>query len=112
MIASVGNSRFLSEAIDPTRHAESLAMQIDGRVAENTLQQTVLFTIASLALGTRVPVQHLQVLWALAIVFVLARVCFWIGYRINPLYRAAGMSATVYLNLGMIVYVLLRTFSA
>ncbi len=109
MIAAVGNSRFQSEAIDPTRHAESQAMQIDGRVVENTLQQNFLFAIASLALSTVVPVQDLQILWALAIVFVIARTGFWIGYRINPLYRAPGMSATAYMNLGMIAYVLFRT---
>jgi len=111
MIATVGNSRFLSEAIDPTRHAESRSMEIDGRVVDNTLQQNFLFAIASLALSTVAPSQHLQVVWACAIVFVLARACFWVGYRLNPLYRAPGMAATAYMNLGMIAYVLSRTFS-
>ena len=67
--------------------------------------------IASLALSTVAPSQHLQVVWACAIVFVLARACFWVGYRLNPLYRAPGMAATAYMNLGMIAYVLFRTFS-
>jgi hypothetical protein len=106
MIATVGNSRFLSEAIDPTRHAESLAMQIDGRVIDNTLQQNFVFAVALLALSTVVPVHSLQVVWACTIVFVVARFAFWLGYRLNPLYRAPGMSATAYLNLGMILYVL------
>ena len=110
MIATVGNSRFLSEAIDPTRHAESRSMEIDGRVVDNTLQQNFIFAIASLTLSTIVPLQHLQIVWACAIVFVVARACFWIGYRFNPLYRAPGMSATAYMNLGMISYVLFRTF--
>ena len=106
MIATVGNSRFLSNAIDPTRRAESPSMQIDGRVADNTLQQNFVFAVASLALSTVVPVHSLQVLWACAIVFVVARFLFWFGYRLNPLYRAPGMSATAYMNLGMILYVL------
>ena len=110
MLVSIGNSRFLSEAIDPTRHAESRSMQIDGRVADNTLQQNFVFAVASLALSTVVPLQHLQVVWACAIVFVAARVVFWLGYRLNPLYRAPGMSATAYMNLGMILYVLFCTF--
>jgi hypothetical protein len=109
MIATVGNSRFLSEAIDPTRHAESRTMEIDGRVADNTLQQNFVFAVASLALGAVVPLRHLQVVWACAIVFVVARAVFWLGYRINPLYRAPGMAATAYMNLGMILYVLYRT---
>ena len=110
MLITVGNSRFLSEAIDPTRHAESRSMEIDGRVADNTLQQNFVFAIASLALSTIVPLKHLQVVWACAIVFVVARAVFWLGYRINPLYRAPGMSSTAYMNLGMILYVLFSIF--
>jgi hypothetical protein len=109
MLATVGNSRFLSEAIDPTRHVESRSMEIDGRVADNTLQQNFVFAITSLALSTTVPLQHLQIVWACAIVFVVARVIFWLGYRLNPLYRAPGMAATGYMNLGMILYLLFCT---
>jgi hypothetical protein len=111
MLITVGNSRFLSDAIDPTRRAESQSMEIDGRVAANTLEQNFGFAVASLALSTLVPLPHLQVVWACAIVFVVGRIAFWIGYRMNPLYRAPGMSATAYLNLGIILYVLYRVFS-
>jgi hypothetical protein len=110
MLAAVGNARFLSQAIDPTKHAESRSMEIDGRVADNTLQQNFIFAIASLTLSTAVPLTHLQIIWACAIVFVAARAGFWLGYRLNPLYRAPGMSATAYMNLGMIAYLLFRTF--
>ena len=110
MLAAVSNARFLSQAIDPTKHSESRSMEIDGRVADNTLQQTFIFAIASLSLSTAVPLAHLQIVWACAIVFVAARAGFWVGYRLNPLYRAPGMSATAYMNLGMIAYVLFRTF--
>jgi hypothetical protein len=39
MLAAIGNARFASDAIDPTAHKESPAMVVDGRVADNTLQQ-------------------------------------------------------------------------
>jgi MAPEG family len=110
MFIAVGNARFMSEAIDPTKRAESRSMEIGGRVADNTLQQNFVFAIASLTLSTIVPMQYLQVVWACAIVFVVARAGFWLGYRLNPLYRAPGMSATAYMNLGMIGYILYRTF--
>jgi hypothetical protein len=110
MFVAIGNSRFLSDAIDPTRRAESRSMEIDGRVADNTLQQNFMFVVATLALSTIVPLPHLQVVWACAIVFVVARAAFWLGYRINPLYRAPGMSATAYMNLGIILYVLFHQF--
>jgi len=102
MIITVANSRFLSDAIDPTRHAESATMEIDGRVVDNTLQQNFVFAIASLAMSTLAPIHNLQVVWACTIVFVVARSAFWIGYRIHPLYRAFGFAATFYLNLGLL----------
>ena len=110
MLITVGNSRFLSEAIDPTRRAESRSMEIDGRVADNTLQQNFVFAVASLALSTIVPLPS-AIVWACTIVFVAARAVFWLGYRLNPLYRAPGMSATAYMNLGMILYLLFRIFA-
>ena len=111
MIITIANKRFLSDAIDPTRRAESAEMDIDGRVTENTLQQNFVFAIASLAVSTLVQLQNLQVVWACSIVFVVARSVFWIGYRWHPLYRAPGMSSTAYMNLGMILYVLYRVFT-
>jgi len=39
-----------------------------------------------------------------AIVFVIARMAFWIGYRIRPLYRAAGFASTFYLNVILFGY--------
>jgi hypothetical protein len=110
MIASVGNSRFLSDAIDPLRNAESRSMQIDGRVVDNTLQQGFIFAVASFALSTVVPLSHLQVVYACAIVFIVARTVFWVGYRRHPLFRAPGMAATAYMNLGMILYTLSGMF--
>jgi hypothetical protein len=111
MIITIANSRFLSDAIDPTRRAESRSMQIDGRVVDNTLQQNFVFAVTSLAVSTFVPFHNLQVVWACAIVFIVARCAFWLGYRINPLYRAPGMSATAYLNLGMILYGVYSAFA-
>ena len=106
MLITVSDERFFSTAIDPTRHAESAKMEIDGHVADNTLQQNFVFAVASLALCTIVAYEQLQVVWACAFVFVIARCVFWAGYRINPLYRAPGMSATAYMNLAIILYVL------
>lgn len=104
MLITVGNSRFLSDAIDPMRHAETTSMEIDGRVAENTLQQNFVFLVVTLAVSTLVPFEYLQVIWASAIWFVVARCIFWLGYRTNPLYRAPGMSGTAYMNLFLILY--------
>lgn len=103
MLAAVGNARFKSEAIDPTRGAEDRKTIVDGRVADNTTQQYVLFLAGSLGLAAGLPPERMTAIGAAAIVFVVARICFWIGYRIDPLYRAFGFSSTAYLNLGLLV---------
>jgi hypothetical protein len=100
MIVAVGNQRFLSEAIDPTLHKENQRMVVDGRVADNTTQQFLLFATATF--GLSVNVGDLRVIDAAAIVFVVARLAFWVGYRVHPLYRAFGFASTVYLNLGLL----------
>ena len=102
MIVAIGNARALGPAIDPTLGAESRAMQINGRVADNTLQQYAIFLVATLALAAALPPANVGVIAAAAIVFIVARLAFWIGYRIHPLYRAPGFAATAYLNLGLL----------
>jgi hypothetical protein len=106
MIVSVGNSRFLSSAINPLNHKETSGQEIDGRVADNTLQQNFIFLVGTLGLSTVLSTEWLQALVALAVVFVCARIAFWVGYRIHPLYRAFGMAATGYMNLGILFYTL------
>ena len=103
MLAAVGNARFKSAAIDPTRGAEDRATIVNGRVADNTTQQFVLFLAGSLGLAASLPPELMGIILAAAIVFVVARLCFWIGYRIDPLYRAFGFASTAYLNLGLLV---------
>jgi hypothetical protein len=103
MLAAVGNGRFLSEAIDPTRGAEDRKTMINGRVADNTAQQLLLFLAATMALATVVAPDSVQVIAAASITFTIMRIAFWIGYRIDPLHRAFGFSSTAYLNLGLLV---------
>jgi len=105
-IIAVGNGRFLSEAIDPTLQKEDRGMQINGLVVENTLQQSLMFLVGTLALSVNVTASQMRAIPAVAIVFVVARIAFWVGYRINPLYRAFGMAATGYLNVGILAFVL------
>ena len=103
MLAAVGNARFTSEAIDPTLGKDSPKMIVDGRVADNTLQQLVLFLVGMLALAVTLPVQRLSIIAAVSITFVVMRLAFWIGYRIKPAYRAFGFASTAYMNLGMLL---------
>jgi hypothetical protein len=103
MVAAVGNGRFLGEAIDPTLGAEDKKMLVNGKVADNTTQQTLLFAAGLLGLAASLEPDSISVIRAAAITFVLARIAFWIGYRIHPLYRAFGFASTAYLNLGLLL---------
>ena len=105
-IASVGNARFNSEAIDPTAGKESSRMFVDCRVVDNGVQQYLLFAAASLAVAAGARGDQLGVVAAGAIIFIIARLTFWIGYRIRPVYRAAGFASTFYLNLVLFGYAL------
>lgn len=102
MIVTVGNTRAMGPAIDPTLGNEDRATKINIRVANNTLEQFVLFAAGSLGLAASIDPAQVKVIGAAAIVFVAARIAFWIGYRIHPLYRAAGFASTAYLNICLI----------
>ena len=99
VILAVGNARFKSDAIDPTANKESPAMVVNGRVADNTLQQFALFSVAALALAASASGSELGMVSAAAAIFVVSRFAFWVGYRIHPLYRAFGFASTAYLNI-------------
>ena len=105
MVIAIGNARFLGEGIDPTLGKEDYKMVVNGRVADNTLQQFVLFLVGMVALACVVPRDRLSIIPAVALTFVVMRIVFWIGYRIHPLYRAPGFSSVAYMNLFMFIAV-------
>lgn len=110
-IASVGNARFASGAIDPTAGKDSQSVAINCRVVDNTVQQYLLFAAASLAVAAGARGNQLSVIAAGSIVFIAARLVFWIGYRIRPVYRAAGFASTFYLNVVLFGYALWAAWS-
>lgn len=105
-IGSVGNARFSSEAINPLAGKESPETAVNCRVVDNTVQQYLLFGAAALAVAAGSRGDQLGVVAAASITFVLARLAFWIGYRIRPVYRAAGFASTFYLNVVLFGYAL------
>ena len=70
MYAAVGNARFFGEAIDPTLGKEDRTTIVDGRVADNTTQQFLLFLIGLFALAVTLPNHRLSIIPAVSITFV------------------------------------------
>ena len=103
-IAAVGNGRFTSAAINPLANAESALMRVHLRYLSNTLEQFVLFLIASLVISTFLDTYTMKLIPILTILFVLGRIAFWFGYLQNPLKRGFGMAVTLYPTFTMLLY--------
>ena len=85
---------FHSDAIDGTRTPTSHYLEIALRYNQNTLEQTVLAAIAWCGLALAVPHASLAFIPAMAGLFVVGRVTFWLGYLVYPTARAFGMVLT------------------
>lgn len=93
----VGMARFGDPSvIDGDLPAPGSRMDIDRRCLTNTLEQTLLWLLATTALAVQVPATYLGVIPALAVSFVIGRFLFWFGYRYEPVYRAFGFGATIW----------------
>lgn len=103
----IGLARIRRGFIDPLAGPGDDRLEVDRRVLSNTVEQGLVFVLSLAALATRVPHRFLAVLPLLVMFFVAARIAFWIGYRIRPEHRAAGMAMTYNLNIVTIALALI-----
>ena len=103
-VVAVSRGRFSSAAINPLAGAESALMQVHLRYLRNTLEQCVLFCIASLVLSTYLDSHSIKLIPILAAVFVLGRIAFWFGYLQDPMNRGVGMAITLYPTIAVLFY--------
>jgi len=87
---------FKAAAIDGDRPPGERALEINLRYNQNTLEQTVLAAVAWLGLAATTPSQAPLLLPALAGLFVVGRLTFWLGYLYAPWARAFGLGLTFY----------------
>ena len=73
------------------------------RVIANTIEQMAVFVPALLALAAGAPAARMAPIVALALVFALARLAFWVGYHAGTRLRAPGMAATLAINVATLV---------
>ncbi len=111
-IGMVANRRFfIPDAIDGSRTPEDRALEINLRYNQNTLEQTVLAVIAWTGLALALPHERLALIPALAILFVVARALFWIGYLIAPSARALGFALTFYPTVAAFIWLAARALA-
>jgi hypothetical protein len=87
--------RFLyPDAIDGTRTPANRGLEINLRYNLNTLEQLVLAAVAWSNLALVLSHDRLVLIPAMATLFVIGRITFWIGYLWRPVARAFGMILT------------------
>jgi hypothetical protein len=94
-VVVAGRRGFVPDAIDGTRMPASRSLEINLRYNQNTVEQALLACIAWAGLATRLPLEYLVLIPAMATLFAIGRGAFWVGYLIHPMGRAFGMVLTV-----------------
>ena len=97
LVGVVGAARrgFYADAIDGTRTPANYGLEINLRYNQNTLEQTMLAAIAWTGLALTLPHNRLVLIPAMACLFAIGRLTFWIGYLLHPMARAFGMVLTI-----------------
>merc|ERR1712141_37858 len=70
-----------------------------GRILTNTVEQFLIFVFSSTILSTYLKPSKMHMIPILIIMWSIARVLFEYGYKIHPLYRAAGFTSTLFVAL-------------
>lgn len=78
------------EAEDPFAGGESRGWKINQRVLQNTVEQSLMFLPAFLALSIRLEPEHVRALPVCMSLWCLGRLLFWAGYRRALPLRAIG----------------------
>ena len=86
---------FFADAIEGTRTPANHNLEIALRYNQNTVEQLILAGIAWLALSVTLPHERLPLIAIMAVLFVIGRVTFWVGYVLHPMGRTFGMTLTV-----------------
>jgi hypothetical protein len=112
LLAGLGvtaNQRFLrADFIDGQRPEKPGFMDVNLRYNLNTLEQTVLAAIAWSGLALTLRPQDLGLIPALAGLFAVGRVAFWLGYLYAPWARAFGLGLTFYPTVAALIWLTFR----
>ena len=92
--------------IDGTRFPSHNSLEINLRYNQNTLEQLILAAITWLNLSLVVDLDQLVLIPAMASLFVVGRLTFWVGYLIRPVARAFGMILTALPTVGSVLWLL------
>ena len=98
-VLDVALRRYNSRASDPLSGKDQHIVKLPIQFLQNTLEQMVLHVIGQLILTTYLDTEHMKIIPLLAIVFVIGRVTFWLGYQsdeYNHTKRAFGFVMNIF----------------
>jgi hypothetical protein len=107
-IEAVAHERLRSPAIDPLLGYETRRMRVNLRYLQNTLEQLVLFVPGLFGLAAYSPDgASMRAVVASVVVWIVARIAFWIGYHRSSAQRGFGAPGMM-VGILMLLYVCAR----
>lgn len=107
-IEAVAHERFRSPAIDPLAGYETRRLRVNLRYLQNTLEQLLIFLPGLFGLAYYCASgAAMRAVVATTVVWIIARIAFWIGYHHGALHRAAGAPGMA-LAMLVLLYVVAR----
>lgn len=94
-IFAVAGERLFSKASIDGSNADK-KIEVNSRYIQNTLEQLILLFISQMTLCLYLNSYTLRIIPIFVIWFIIARICFWVGYHRMPISRAFGFAATFY----------------
>jgi hypothetical protein len=90
-VEAVAHERLSSPAFDPLAGFATRRLQVNQRYLQNTLEQTIVFSVGLFGLATYSPDGFaMRAVLATTVVWILARFAFWIGYHHSAAMRGLG----------------------
>ena len=107
-VEAVAHERLRSPAIDPLAGYETRRMRVNLRYLQNTLEQLVVFVPGLLGLAAYSPDgSAMRRVVAATVVWIAARIAFWIGYHRSSAERGYGAPGVI-VGVLMLLYVCAR----
>ena len=96
VLCTVATSRGLGDGSDPLQGTESRRLAVHVRVLTNTLEQLVLFVVATVSLAPFLDTESVRIIPTAAVLFFVGRLVYWAGYLKDPQLRGIGLAGTLY----------------
>ncbi len=104
-VEAVAHERLSSPAFDPLAGFETRRLRVNQRYLQNTMEQVIVFAVGLFGLAAYSPDgSAMRAVLATTVVWIVARVAFWIGYHRGAAMRGLGAPGMA-LSMVVLLYV-------